>query len=382
MSSIHTMVVGGGVIGLSLSWELAKRGFKVTLIEKAKLGQATSWAAAGILPPANRVSATDPMDVLRGFSHELFPRWCNELKTLTGIDSGLRRCGGWYLAETPGEHAAMIGMNEYWRELQIECERLDLSEVESREPMLADWCRQRKDHSAWWVPDEYQIRSPRLLQALIAACRSAGVELIEQANVCEVRADDHAAEIRIGERWMEAQNVVLCGGAHTGLIGSRQQLGKSIIPIRGQILLLKTSQPLFQTVVNVGHRYLIGRDDGHVLVGSCEEEVGFQEGTTDEVLTSLRHFADRVCPSLCDAETVKGWSGFRPLTFDGFPMIGRVPSHGNLFIASGHFRSGIHLAPATAVTLADTMTGATPQVDLEPFRVGKQQSSDSRIDST
>ena len=100
---------------------------------------------------------------------------------------------------------------------------------------------------------------------------------------------------------IDADAVVLCGGAHTGLIDARLRLEKSLIPIRGQILLLKTERPLLRSVINVGQRYLIGREDGHVLVGSSEEEVGFRGGTTDTVLTSLRQFADRVCPALRDA---------------------------------------------------------------------------------
>ena len=121
-------------------------------------------------------------------------------------------------------------------------------------------------------------------------------------------------------------------------------------------------------------RYLVARDDGHTLVGSCEEEVGLQLGTTAEMLASLKEFALDLCPELSGADEVQAWSGLRPMTFDGFPIIGRVPESANVYVASGHYRSGLHLSPATAVAMADLMLGKKPAVSLDAFRVGKQQS--------
>ena len=178
----------------------------------------------------------------------------------------------------------------------------------------------------------------------------------------------------VGGGWVRARSIVICSGVWTGQVARRLQLERSLIPIRGQMLLLKTPTPFIQKVINVGHRYVVGRDDGHTLVGSCEEEVGFQLGITDHIQASLRDFAVSLIPELESAEQVKAWSGLRPLTLDGFPMIGRVPDTGHLYVAAGHFRSGLHLSPGTAVTLADVITGCRPAIDLDPFRVGNQQS--------
>ena len=372
MNAERVIVVGGGVIGLGLAWELSRRGVAVTLLDRGAFGQATSWAAAGILPPANQHTATDPLDRLRGVSHDLFPPWCRQLNKITGIDCGLRRCGGWYLAETAGERAAMIGMTQFWKETQIECTPVDLSQLEIDEPLLSHWCRSPGDKSAWWLPDEYQIRTPRFLNALAEACHRAGVKMREEAVVRQVRSAGTISGVLVDDRWIDADAVVLCGGAWTGLIDDDLQLRNSIVPVRGQILLLKTETTRLKTVINVGHRYLIGRDDGHVLVGSCEEEVGYREGTTVEMLDSLRGFAESLCPELTTAVVAKAWSGFRPMTFDAFPMIGKLPGYDGVYVAAGHYRSGVHLAPATAVTLADILLDQTPAVDVKPFRVGKQ----------
>ena len=122
-------IVGGGVIGLSLAWELARRTYDVTIVDRDRAGHATSWAAVGILPPANFDTATDPLDRLRGYSHQLFPEWAEMLQQSTNVDTGFRRCGGWYLADTPGERAAMIGMTAYWNDMEIQCEQVDLADV-------------------------------------------------------------------------------------------------------------------------------------------------------------------------------------------------------------------------------------------------------------
>jgi glycine oxidase len=200
------------------------------------------------------------------------------------------------------------------------------------------------------------------------------VELIENSAVTDIRATDHRAEAQVGDRWHPSDSIIVCSGAWTGQVAKSIGLERSIIPIRGQMLLLKTESPVCQSVINVGQRYVVCRDDGYTLVGSCEEEVGLELGTTVTMLRSLRDFAVSLIPELEFAQQVDAWSGLRPVTFDGFPMIGRAPGTSNLYVAAGHFRSGIHLSPGTAVILADLITGQQPPVSTDSFRVGKQQS--------
>ncbi len=387
MSHPEVMIVGGGAIGLSLAWELSRRGLSVALIDRGEVGKATSWAASGILPPARMATATDPLDQLRGLSHQLFPEWTQQLKSLTGIDSGFRRCGAWYLADTPGERAAMIGMTDYWQELDIDCHPISTAELSRREPALRHWAGSTNQLAAWWVADECQVRCPDHLTALAAACRSGGVEIIEGRRVCEILESATTTTVKtvttsdnLNPQAFEAEALVLSAGTWTGRITPSLRLEQSLVPVRGQIVMFKAERPLFQPIINVGHRYLVGRDDGHVLVGSCEEEVGFACETTAVMIDSLRCFAFDLCPELQQATEVRSWAGLRPLTFDGFPMIGRVPDTRHVYVAAGHFRSGIQLSPGTAVCLADLITGVPPALDLDPFRVGKQQHAVSGSD--
>ncbi len=370
--SDRILIIGGGAIGLSTAWELARRGCAVTLLERNQsVGRATSWSAAGILPPANFETATDPIDRLRGLSHNLFPEWVANLQATTGIDPGLRRCGGWYLANTPGEKASMIGMTDYWQSLEIECQPISSDELAKQEPALSNAIVETA--AAWWVPDEYQLRCPDHLKALETACQIAGVEIKTDAKVTDLRWNADSVSAQCDDVWLDADHVVVCGGAWTGLVADELGLESSLIPVRGQIMLFQTDTPLLRGIVNVGHRYVLCRDDGNTLVGSCEEEVGFQLGTTEVMLETLRQFAVELVPELEGATIAKSWSGLRPLTFDGFPMIGPIPQCNRVHIAAGHFRSGIHLSPATATVIADNILGVPPKVDLDPFRVGKQQ---------
>ncbi|MCA9135652.1 MAG: FAD-dependent oxidoreductase [Planctomycetales bacterium] len=395
-------VLGAGAIGLTIAYELARRGRTVTLVDRDPLAaierevctietpprSATSWAASGILPPANLETATDPIEQLRGLSHRLFPGLVDRLIDETGIDPHLVRCGGWYLSDTIGETASMVGMASYWRDLSIECHETDLAELAIREPALESWTHRASVGRAWWVPDEYQICTPLYLQALIEACRKLGVTMLDETCVDGIDEHEKGATISIharhvdaghdGERaphgrHLQAEQTVLCGGVWSGLISDRLKLAQSLVPVRGQILLLKTDAPILSSVINLGQRYLVPRRDGAILVGSCEEEVGFQHGTTPKVLSELRQFVRELCPQLQSARELAAWSGLRPLTFDGFPMCGKVPGSDSVFVAAGHFRSGIHLSPGTAVCMADMVCGVQPQVDMVPFAVGKQQ---------
>lgn len=380
--------MGGGAIGLSIAWELVRRGENVTVLDRGPIAHGTSWAAAGILPPANFDRATDPIDRLRGFSHTLWPLWCKQLLEQTGIDSGLIRCGGFYLAETVGEASALTGMMAYWGDLALECHRIDSAELLRRQPRLTKWSQanpwiqSHPNSAAWWTPDEYQIRPSRLLTALASACQSQGVMLLPHTTILDLSSNDSGCTATIltqdaNERTLQSERTIFCGGASIGSICPDVRLESSVIPIRGQMLMLNSETFTEPIVLNVGNRYLVARGDGNVLVGSCEEEVGFEQGTTDDVIQGLRSFANRVCPELESASVASKWSGHRPMTFDGFPMIGRVPDQKNLFVAGGHYRSGIHLAPGTAVAMADLLEGKRSFMELSDFSVGKQQTVSS-----
>jgi len=371
---MHVTIIGAGVIGLSIAWELSRRGAVVRVIERGEIGRESSWAAAGILPAARFDTATDPMEKFRGYSHSLYPTWAAELSRLTQIDAGLRRCGGIYLATSIGEAASLMANLEYSKDLQIEFDLLTPDELIALEPSLSAWARSLQFRAAAMSSDEYQIRPPDFLAALKAACCINGVRIEEHCEAHLEIEDGRAAvrfdQGRVAEK-IQSDFIIVCGGAWTGTIARRLGLANSVVPVRGQMMMYHLSSPPLRHIVNEGHRYLVPREDGRVLVGSCEEETGYIKATTQEMLEPLRLWAESILPMLVGMRREKEWSALRPGTFDGFPLIGKVPNLSNLAIASGHYRSGIHLAPATAVAIADQLYGVASKVDLSAFSIGR-----------
>ncbi|MCA9181916.1 MAG: FAD-binding oxidoreductase, partial [Planctomycetales bacterium] len=167
--NVSTIVVGGGVIGLSLAWELSQRGRDVVILEAKTAGKGASWAGAGVLPPTAKQGTSDPYEQLRAMSHELHSQWAKRLHDLTHIDTGYVRCGGIYLASTPAEVATLAANRWWWQEHGIEHQAWTLDELSQHEPALmagrqgnplpsgsASDTAPSDIRSVWFLPDEYQ----------------------------------------------------------------------------------------------------------------------------------------------------------------------------------------------------------------------------------
>lgn len=341
------------------------------MLDSGEIGRGASWAGAGILPPTPRRAAVDPYDQLCALSHQLHREWAAQLYQESGIDTGYRRCGAIYVATSAGEMATLAANRLWWDEHGIEYDTWSTEELIRQEPHLADFTR-RAIKSAWFLPDECQLRNPRHLKALALACANRGVELHSHCAVGEfVREQEKVVGVAAGELTFLAEQICICAGAWAR--GMLEEFGfpNGIMPVRGQMLLYRCPRPLLGRIVNEGHRYLVPREDGLLLAGSIEEEVGYVVETTEVAVTQIRGWAEAVLPELINCGIEKSWAGLRPGSYDGFPYLGRIPGVENLFVAAGHFRSGLHLSCATAVVLADEMLGQPGPVDLHPFRVGR-----------
>jgi Glycine/D-amino acid oxidases (deaminating) len=395
------LIVGGGVIGLSLAWDLARHGQSVHVIDRGLPGREASWAGAGILPPANRATAIHPYDQLCGLSSELHPEWAHELKSLTGIDTGYRCCGGLYLARTSGEAASLAAWAANQAALGVAVGKLTGDELAEIEPGLvaaadrnarsepssqnsvlstqysasgAEFAAPRRAQAgnAFLLPDEAQLRNPRHLRALLEACQVAGVNISANVAAAEVAVEGgevHEIATSIGP--LRAQRYCFTAGAWTGQLLGNLGLPIAVLPLRGQMVMFRCSRPPIRHIVNEGSRYLVPRDDGRVLAGSTEEEVGFDKRTTEGAIAELAAFARALVPALNDISIEQSWAGLRPASFDGLPYLGQLPGLANAYIAAGHFRSGLFLSPATAVVMSQLLRDEPPQIDLAPFRVGR-----------
>ena len=363
------IVIGGGVIGLSIAYQMARRRCQVTLLDDGRVGGGSSWAGAGILPAATLLNVDDPYERLRGYSHQLHPHWARDLQELTGIDTGFRRCGGWFLARSKVERATMLAQRSLWEEQGIEVQHGYLPDVLRHEPSLKMIENKEIDMEGWFVPDECQVRNPRHLQALVAACRQLQVEIREGCGVESLQwQNEKLAAVVAGSQRLEADHYFFATGAWAHKMLNWFGLPNGILPVRGQMLLYQVPPGSIRSVINEGHRYLVPREDGHLLVGSCEEEVGYVCETTEPQMEELKKWAKSMLGDQLPAEPLRAWAGLRPGVFDGMPYIGPLARFPNVWFAAGHFRSGLHLSCATAECLVATLLGEVPVCDLSAFR--------------
>ncbi len=360
------LILGGGVIGLSTAYFLAREGVRVEVVDRADFGQEASWAGAGILPPGNPDHAVTPFDQLRAHSAALFPALSAELRERTGVDNGHLRCGG---LEFAGESEAAA--EQEWRGEGITVERLELAALRRLEPALASDLG-----PAFHLPEMGQLRNPRHLKALLAACASWGVRL---RPGCPAHDFEHrggiVSAVRTAQGRVQAGRYVIATGAWTDPLLEQVGWRPGIRPVRGQIALLNTGTPLFRRVLLWGARYLVPRPDGRVLIGSTEEDAGFEKRTTAGAIAELLALASRLVPGLAGAHLERCWAGLRPGSPDGLPFLGPVPGFENLFIAAGHFRAGIQLSPGTALVMKELLLGQPTTIPLEPFRLDRTGSA-------
>lgn len=362
------MIIGGGVIGLSLARELAEQGRSVTLVERGALGREASWAGAGILPAARWDSADSPCEQIAGLSQQMHQEWARQLREETGIETGYRAPGELFLAFRPEEVAQLQDWFADWQRLLLEPQHVPPAKLTEWEPVLTG----EQPAAAAFLPKSGQLRNPWHLRALVASCHRRGVRFllgteIHDFDVAEQRVQ---AALSDGER-LVADQFCLATGAWSGQLAQRLRLRLAIKPIRGQIALLRQDVETFSRVINVGHCYLVPRSDGRVLVGATMEDVGFHRRTTVDGIASLLALAQQLVPSLARAELEQSWAGLRPGTIDGLPYLGPLPGFENLFVAAGHFRSGLQLSTGTARVMAQLMTNKAPAISLDAFRVDR-----------
>jgi glycine oxidase len=356
------VVVGGGVIGLTAAYEFMQAGLSAVLVDRGDLGREASWAGAGIIPPADTTAATTPWAKLRALSVARFPSLSEELRQRTGVDNGYRRCGG--LEFTDGD-----GTDDEWRSEGVACTRLTPAQLQEIDPLVRP-----TGGSVWHLPDLAQLRNPRHLKALIAACGDR-VLLLSGCPALRLQTNGpRVVAVETAAGTFHAGHVLVAGGAWTD--GLLEPLGVKlgITPVRGQIVLLSAQALPIRSVLLHGSRYIVPRGDGRFLVGSSEEDVGFNKQTTVEVIQELLTLARRLVPRLGAASIERCWAGLRPGSPDGLPFLGRVSGLDNLYVAAGHYRAGIQLSAGTAQVMKELLLGQSPAVPLEAFRLDRQAS--------
>jgi len=339
------LIVGAGVAGLATAQHLLSQGAKVTVVERGAVGQESSWAGGGILSPLCPWDYADEVTRLTSLGAALFPQWAAGLHAATGIDPEYDVSG--MLVLPPFD----LSLARKW------CDKHGFGLEEKDEALL--------------LPDVAQVRNPRLVQALRKHVEILGGRIVEHCEVLGISTEGervHALSTSRGE--FSAERYVVSAGAWSKQVLGRYALQLDIRPVRGQMLLFKFESPPLRHIVFQDGMYLIPRRDGHLLVGSTLEDVGFDKSTTVEARDSLRQRAQLLLPALHGMPLVQHWSGLRPASPRNIPTIGRHPQLENLYVNSGHFRYGVTMAPASAAILMNELNGVEQPFDVSPYAAG------------
>jgi glycine oxidase len=371
-SSIDCLVIGGGIVGLTVARRLGRDGLRVTLLEKGRCGGEASWAGAGILSPCNP-HRTDFVHHLHEHSLDLYPAFCAELFEETGVDPEYERCGELELLFTDDAYriARADERAAAGRTMPDGAPVYELHEGDAArqiEPLISGDILGALECRRTGV-----VRNPRLLRAVRTACEIAGVTIREDTPAADLLFDgERVTGVITGEGAVRAGHVVLCAGAWSSQISERLGSIMPVHPVRGQMILLKLPERRFQRAIMRGRNYLVPRRDGYVLLGSTEEpEAGYSKRNTAKAIAMLMEKGMQLVPSLAEASVEATWAGLRPGTPDDKPYIGPVPGITGLIAATGHFRSGLTLAPVTAEVVSGLVQTGQSSFDLSLCRPGR-----------
>lgn len=351
------LIIGGGVIGLTSARSLLLAGYRVTLVERGSVGQEASWAGGGILSPLCPWDYPEAVTrlALRGMG--MFSAAVAELYAATGIDPEYQRSG-------------MLLLPPYQAELATQwCAQ---HHVALRQVNLADHFTGNfngQQAAGLLLPEVAQVRNPRLLRALREHVEMLGGVILEHHEVQKFElSGDRVTGLQTTQGKLHADACIVAAGAWSKALLGEHALAMDIRPIRGQILLFKFDAPPFRQILLKENLYFIPRRDGHVLVGSTLEDVGFDRSIAAEARDSLLQRVRGIFPDWHDRLPVGHWAGFRPASPDNIPTIGRHPYLTNLYVNSGHFRYGVTMSLASAELLRNDIEGKTQPLPVEEYR--------------
>ncbi|AJY73608.1 glycine oxidase ThiO [Paenibacillus beijingensis] len=357
----HVIVLGGGIIGLSCALEAVRDGRAVTVIESQAFGGQASGAAAGMLAPfSENTEQPDPFFRLCLDSLRLYPKWLEKVEGLSGMKAEWLRTGSINAVFHEADLLPLQTRLTWQSPFTERAELVEGRQLRELEPLLS-----REAIAGVYIPEESHINAPLLVAALEKACRNAGVTLIEHAGELTefIVKDFHSvsSEITVGTSRagsFQADRIVLCTGAWSGIFENWFNIPVTVHPIRGQICAYEVPAGFVRHMVFTSQAYWVGKNNGTLVCGASEDVAGFDSTVTEHGIQRLCRWTSRMMPFLAGENPVHSWAGLRPATRDGWPLLGRVNGHPNIIMAAGHYRNGILLSPITAYHVGRLLDGA------------------------
>jgi glycine oxidase len=369
---VKVTVVGAGIIGCAVAYELARRGARVHVVDPRTPGQGATRASAGILAPYIEGHVPSLLK-LAVRSLALYDEFVQRVSADGSTDVEFARCGTLQVAVADGENMRLEALARDLTEARVVHRMFDKDEVRQLEPDLSP-----QVHSALLIPAHGYVAASSLVAALVAAATRLGV-VFETATVTQVGSAAGGACVHTSKGRIEGEAAVMAAGSWSGVIPVRAGLEAAsampakpaVHPVRGQLVRLEVEGPVARHVLWGPGCYVVPLRDGSVLVGATVENVGFDERPTAGGVRSLLNAATSMFPALENAVFAGARVGLRPGTDDELPIVGRSVSMPRVFYATGHFRNGVLLAPITASLAADLVLDGHEGPGMEMMRPGR-----------
>lgn len=358
-------IVGAGIIGLAIAFELAERGAAVRLYDRGEPAAAASWAGAGMLAPYTESGGDEALSDLCAASLTEYPAFVERVRAAGNVDPRLHLDGIVHAAFGQAQVERLERRAGELRRRGIACTVLDRTQTLAAEPWLG-----RHVSGALVIDGEGYIDNRRLARALVAACRARSVAIVRSSALAVECDGRRVLGIRTDLGFAPAGAVINAAGAWAAEVaGIPPSSRPPVEPRKGQMLALGMPIGFVRHPTWVAGAYLVPRDDGRLLIGATDERAGFDVRVTAGGIGSLLDAALSAAPSLAGFTVSETWAGLRPGTSDGRPFIGPAPLTG-LFVAAGHYRNGILLAPVTAALISACVSGRVPD-ELTAFSLAR-----------
>lgn len=375
MRTYDVAIVGGGIIGSSIAFELAAENLRVIVLDRQQPGREASWAAAGMLSPAPDSPRDLPLAPFACHSLGLYPQFIAVVEKASGKRTGYARQGALEVFLSPDAARERDARLCELQQLGIGAQAISLDDAREVAGAIGPAVR-----SALWLPDEGTVEPRLLVDALLTAVRNRGVEIRAGCEVCGLTRDgDRCTGVIAGDEKISAERVILAAGCFSSQAVNEPSVSAQAPtrPVRGQMMALRprAGSLRLRRVVRSERGYWVPRKDGRIVAGSTNENAGFEKHVTAAGLSKILGATLEICPELGSAEIIEIWAGLRPGTPDDLPILGPTGTQG-LWIATGHYRNGILLAPATAKLFRAWITGTEPSFDVERFapkRFGRRE---------
>jgi glycine oxidase len=361
MKNFDVAVAGAGLIGGAIALELARAGFRVSVFDEREPGREASWASAGILSPAPENPAAIPMVPLGKASLALYPEFVANVEEVSAQSTGFRPKGtleALFSRDAARELSTLIALH---RGLGLKAEPLRPEDACELEPALNP-----DIEAAALRPDEASIDNRLLTGAVLQAAQKSGVEIFPDHAVQSIRCEgDRCTGVQLQSERITAKWTIVAAGCFSSKIQGAEAYAP-VRPAKGQIVALRADEVKIDRVLWSERIYLVPRDDGRILAGATVEYLGFDKQVTAGGIEKILAAAIELVPALANARIDETWAGLRPDSPDHLPILGPTDIHG-LLIATGHFRSGVLLAPITARLIREWITRQSVSLDWDRF---------------